>query len=175
MQWRLTNSSLLHSHCFLPMHYGYVRWKYSIKMMVDYILNIFGGTLYWWLYGIIMNSSGCVRCRFCDRSMVRDVKYLLQDVFNKDISKNSWDILDVSKACLWAQNCPIHFYCRFSAHWTFFPVYQVFIVIVAYSGHRTKHFAGWSKKTDQLIDTPSLWAPVQFGSMHNLEHEWKMT
>jgi hypothetical protein len=47
-----------------------------------------------------MNSSGCVRCRFCDRSRVRDVKYLLQDVFNKDISKNSCDILDISKAWL---------------------------------------------------------------------------
>jgi hypothetical protein len=47
-----------------------------------------------------MNSSGCVRCRFCDRSMVRDVKYLLQDVFNKDISKNSCNILDVGKAWL---------------------------------------------------------------------------
>jgi hypothetical protein len=82
------------------MHYGYVGWKYSIKMMVDFILNFFWGTLYWWLYGIIMNYSGCVRCRFCDRSMVRDVKYLLQDVFNKDISKNSCDIHDVSKACL---------------------------------------------------------------------------
>jgi hypothetical protein len=82
------------------MHYGYIVWKYSIKMMVDYILNFFWGTLYWWLYGIIMNSSGCVRCRFCDRSRVRDVKYLLQDVFNKDISKNSCDILDISKAWL---------------------------------------------------------------------------
>jgi hypothetical protein len=62
--------------------------------------KLFWGTLYWWLYGIIMNSSGCVRCRFCDRSRVRDVKYLLQDVFNKDISKNSCDILDISKAWL---------------------------------------------------------------------------
>jgi hypothetical protein len=32
--------------------------------------------------------------------MVRDVKYLLQDVFNKDISKNSCNILDVGKAWL---------------------------------------------------------------------------